>query len=114
MKVKCIKEGSSYFTKNKVYEVFLDDYLNSCVIDDEGGEYMINGDSHIFEVVQGDNLDLNKSYPPQKSLRDEFAIAAMQAFIRRYDGSRFPADSVFARWVYEIADAMLKAREEND
>ena len=42
-------------------------------------------------------------------LRDEFAKAAMQAELTGYDGSNW--DRV-AKQAYEMADAMLKARDE--
>ena len=42
-------------------------------------------------------------------LRDEFAKAAMQAELTGYDGSNWKR---VARQAYEMADAMLEAREE--
>lgn len=46
---------------------------------------------------------------PGMSLRDYFAAKAMQAI---FDGSRLPASaSDVAKQAYQIADAMLRARE---
>lgn len=52
------------------------------------------------------------------SLRDIFAAMAMQAFISRADIAQNMSDmpnesydALIARWSYESADAMLKARQ---
>ena len=53
-----------------------------------------------------------------KTLRDEFALAAMQAMITKSSGQ----DSIggkrgvplIAKYAYEYADAMMKEREQND
>ncbi len=42
-------------------------------------------------------------------LRDYFAAKAMQAFLQ--DNVYNPSKSFFPKWSYEIADAMMKARE---
>ena len=52
------------------------------------------------------------------TLRDYFAAKAMQSLTIRqgpggFDFLTFPDDPVrFGKWAYDIADAMLKAREE--
>ena len=52
------------------------------------------------------------------TLRDYFAAKAMQALTMRqgpggFDFLTFPDDPVrFGKWAYDIADALLKAREE--
>jgi hypothetical protein len=43
-----------------------------------------------------------------KTLRDEFAMRAMQADLTGYDGSYWAR---VAKHAYEMADAMLEARE---
>ncbi|WP_275347679.1 hypothetical protein [Xenorhabdus bovienii] len=54
------------------------------------------------------------------TLRDYFAARAMAATVRRYDGSKFgggknaPDYKELAEESYYIADAMLKARENNN
>ena len=42
------------------------------------------------------------------TLRDYFAAKAMQAWISRGDDS---GENGIAKWAYEMADAMLKARQ---
>jgi len=44
------------------------------------------------------------------TLRDYFAARAMQAFLTHADAAN-SADSIVAGWAYNMADAMLKARE---
>jgi len=47
------------------------------------------------------------------TLRDYFAAKAMQGMIGDFDFNTFAQDPLrVARWSYEAADAMLKAREE--
>lgn len=53
--------------------------------------------------------DLNTELGDLERLRDEFAKAAMQAELTRYEGCMW--DRV-ARQAYEMADAMMKARDE--
>ena len=47
------------------------------------------------------------------SLRDYFAAKAMQSYIAVYinTGKQEPDDSYIPVWSYEMADAMIKARE---
>ena len=46
-------------------------------------------------------------------LRDYFAAQAMQGLIAHFDFVRFRDDPLrVARWAYDAADAMMKAREE--
>ena len=46
-------------------------------------------------------------------LRDYFAAKAMQGLIAHFDFDRFKDDPLrVARWAYDAADAMMKAREE--
>ena len=48
------------------------------------------------------------------TLRDYFAAKAMQGMIGDFDFNTFAQDPLrLARWSYQAADAMLKAREEN-
>ncbi|MDE9455422.1 hypothetical protein [Xenorhabdus bovienii] len=72
-----------------------------------------------------DSLGLSGEVIPQKikdgmTLRDYFAAQAMGAGIRRYDGSKFgggqnaPDYEDLAVESYHIADAMMKARENNN
>ena len=45
-------------------------------------------------------------------LRDYFAAKAMQGLIAHFDFDRFKDDPLrVARWAYDAADAMMKARE---
>ena len=44
------------------------------------------------------------------TLRDYFAAKAMQGFLTHEFGADAPSDKV-AAWSYEMADAMLKARQ---
>lgn len=52
--------------------------------------------------------------PPERNdlsdLRDKFACAAMAAFINALDP--LPNDDILAKYAYETADKMLKARGE--
>ena len=57
---------------------------------------------------------------PGMTLRDYFAAKAMQGIIEKYgsnppyfdeDGWDDGPDQEIARWAYELADAMLRARE---
>ncbi|WP_051894640.1 hypothetical protein [Xenorhabdus bovienii] len=58
--------------------------------------------------------------PDEMTLRDYFAAQAMTATVRRYDGSKFgggknaPDYKELADESYYIADAMMKAREDNN
>jgi hypothetical protein len=45
-------------------------------------------------------------------LRDYFAAKAMQGILANVDAMDI-SEAKFARWTYEIADAMMKARDEN-
>ena len=45
------------------------------------------------------------------NVRDEFAMAALAVMVNWGQSSQKEADPITARRVYEIADAMLKARE---
>ncbi len=49
------------------------------------------------------------------SLRDYFAVRAMQAMLTNVGiiGGPSPTDEDLARYAYDAADAMLKAREES-
>ena len=61
----------------------------------------------ISEVYVSDTPHADAPAPEAKSLRDEFAIAALQGLLARYD---FHARDV-ARDAYEYADAMTEARK---
>jgi len=47
-------------------------------------------------------------------LRDYFAAKAMQGNIAASPADTFLDVKVCAKWAYEMADAMLKARDKND
>jgi hypothetical protein len=51
--------------------------------------------------------------PLGMSLRDYFAAKAMQGWIQAVAARdhEYPGDDTISRYAYEIADAMLKARE---
>jgi hypothetical protein len=61
--------------------------------------------------VNAANLGSTGSYPPEQgmSLRDYFAAKAMQGFYQRVESGGFVR---VAQLSYELADAMLKAREQ--
>jgi hypothetical protein len=46
------------------------------------------------------------------SIRDYFAAAAMQGLLSRVGNDKINAHSVLAQRTYQIADAMLEAREQ--
>lgn len=55
-----------------------------------------------------------------KDLRDEFAMAAMRGAVSSPEAMQLinyeeatPVLPVTAKWCYEMADAMMKAREDN-
>ena len=49
------------------------------------------------------------------TVRDYFAAKAMQGMIKQFDFEVFRQDFMrVAAWSYEVADAMMKARENND
>lgn len=71
----------------------------------------INDGGPAFPEVPGEcNVYQGK---PGMTLRDYFAAKAMQAFITRvqHDMGAGMQDKLIARWAYETADAMLRARE---
>ena len=58
-----------------------------------------------------------KAFPTHREegmdLRDYFAAKAVEGLINHYDFEKFRDDHTrIAMWSYEMADAMLKAREE--
>lgn len=58
----------------------------------------------------------NKDYPTEivggMTLRDYFAAKAMQGLLAQFQGCANGCDPRHhAKWAYEMADAMLKARE---
>ena len=60
-----------------------------------------------------------KAFPTHREegmdLRDYFAAKAMQGLIYHFDFARFKDDPLrVARWAYDAADAMMKARGENN
>jgi|UPI000414C7A9 hypothetical protein len=60
-------------------------------------------------------MDKNDGGPAAaKTLRDEYAMQAMQGWISSMEPQRNPADVAdeMATQCYEIADAMLRAREQ--
>jgi hypothetical protein len=56
----------------------------------------------------------NVSNQQGMDLRDYFASDAMKGLIHHFDFATFRDDPLrVARWAYDAADAMMKAREEN-
>lgn len=47
-------------------------------------------------------------------LRDEFAMAALTSMLSEPQKLGDDTPSVAAKWAYKFADAMMKAREDND
>lgn len=66
---------------------------------------VINDDGSAFPIV-GQPQDVHEI---GMTLRDYFAAKAMQAWISRGDDS--DSENAIAKWTYEMADAMLKARQ---
>jgi hypothetical protein len=60
-----------------------------------------------FPVGSGDMRD-----PTGMTLRDYFAAAAMQGLLSRIGHDKINVHDVLAQRTYQIADAMLEAREE--
>lgn len=106
MKVKCINADCSFLTLNKIYAVHLDDYLQAYVVDDTNGEYLIGYENHYLEKVQ-DNTTA-------KNLRDEFAMAVINAMGHQHDYRKIVEYTALAEAAYEMADAMLEVRNENE
>ena len=80
--------------------------------------------SHVYpDPIQGPNSPLAKSFSyepmpycptaeiPQISLRDYFAAAALQGFMAAHTSGGCLVDDLYAKYAYDLADAMLKARE---
>jgi len=57
-------------------------------------------------ITQGDNKN-----PEGMTLRDYFAAKAMTGMLSGYEADQFKNPQL-AQWSYQIADEMLKAREE--
>lgn len=81
--------------------------------------------SHVYpDPIQGPNSPLAKSfsYEPmphcpqlvfnQVELRDYFAAAALQGFMAAHTSGGCLVDDLYAKYAYDLADAMLKARDE--
>jgi hypothetical protein len=56
------------------------------------------------------DMGLTVDWSKGMTLRDYFAAKAMQAYLA-HDGADHVNEIGVARWAYEMADAMLKARE---
>ena len=80
--------------------------------------------SHVYpDPIQGPNSPLANTfsyqpmqhYPaavvPQISLRDYFAAAALQGFMAAHTSGGCLVDDLYAKYAYNLADAMIKARE---
>lgn len=90
-----------------------------CFFDSRHRELYDEGGCCCFLPYDGDG-DIVAEYiepeavpaPPTKTLRDEFAMAAMDAIIRGL--TRIPSvfPSCYGVLAYEVADAMLAARKE--
>lgn len=69
-----------------------------------------------FPFIEPNDDDAIKAYHPGISLRDYFAVKAMQAGIGLIPNMKTPREGVtvpqaITEMAYEYADAMLKARE---
>jgi hypothetical protein len=60
------------------------------------------------KIVLGAGQEIHQGFMGGMTLRDYFAAKAMQGMM--HDVSQ-PVGEVIAAWAYEVADAMLKARE---
>ena len=80
--------------------------------------------SHVYpDPIQGPNSPLAKSFSyepmphcPQLvfnkvELRDYFAAAALQGFMAAHTSGGCLVDDLYAKYAYDLADAMIKARE---
>ena len=80
--------------------------------------------SHTYpDPIQGPNSPFAKSfsYEPmphcpqlvfnQVELRDYFAAAALQGFMAAHTSGGCLVDDLYAKYAYDLADAMIKARE---
>jgi hypothetical protein len=80
---------------------------------------MTEADQHLFfqrriDELESSNRALNATLKGQQlTLRDQFAMAALQGLITRYGNDDY-SDLKLAEWSYEQADAMLKARIPED
>lgn len=112
MKVKCITDQYSYLTKDKYYKVHLNIYLLPYIIDDSGHVYGIDGCEEEFSYVKYDDG------VSQKTLRDEFAMSAIQGILTTMASPMGDIDTdhheYISRGAYSIADAMLEVRNENE
>ena len=52
-----------------------------------------------------------KKIPENVSLRDYFAAAALQGFMAAHTSGGCLVDDLYAKYAYDLADAMIKARE---
>ena len=64
--------------------------------------------NHGFENEDKEPMRVHEHPEPQKTLRDEFAMAAMTGLLA---DPQVCADEKTARLAYRVADFMLKARE---
>ena len=69
-------------------------------------ENKINNGGSAFPVVFDGNIKSNGML-----LRDYFAAQAMPDLFTKFYDSGFNSEKDIARWAYELADAMLEARE---
>jgi hypothetical protein len=65
-----------------------------------------------FPSAQLDTTTLTYKYVEGMTLRDIFAAKAMQGLLASLPSDTTLYDSNVAKWSYEMADAMLRAREE--
>ncbi|WGL99120.1 hypothetical protein QE177_04360 [Arsenophonus sp. aPb] len=106
MKVKCINEGY-FLTLGKIYDVYIADDLDAYIINDAGDIYFIRKCCHLLEVIHHDK-DV-----AQKTLRDEFAMAVINAMGHQHDYRKIVEYTALAEAAYEMADAILEVRNEN-
>ena len=67
-----------------------------------------------YEPNHPDSPRYTTTWHEGMDLRDYFAAKAMQGLIQHFDFGTFRDDPLrVARWAYDAADAMMKAREEN-
>ena len=87
--------GAAGFTWN-VNGAYIDGVVSECDL--------------ISEVYVSDTPPANAPAPGYKTLRDEFAMAALTGLVSDHDCGEVPAISV-AHAAYEYADAMMEARK---
>ena len=70
-----------------------------------------NSTMQAFPFIEPHEDENIKAYHPGISLRDLFAAKAMNGLLASLPGDTTLYDCTVAKWSYEMADAMLKARQ---